>query len=534
MALLLVSLVLPAAPAMAASRTLELYFTHTRESIKIVYKRNGSYVGSALRDLNRFLRDWRRNEATKMDPELFDLLWEMQQEFGGTIHVVSAYRSPATNSMLRSRSRGVAKNSHHMAGRAVDFFIKGANIAKLRAAGMKRQVGGVGYYPRSNSPFVHMDTGHVRAWPRMPRSELARLFPDGKTLHLPADGKPLKGYAEAQRLERDGKLASLDGSSRGGGLLAFVGLGRGGGDAEPATAPRRAEPARDPPIAVRTASLGSQAQRTAPQPSAQARQPTSDDDGEERRGLFRQLPSVSLGGLIGRTRRADAPAPPEPAEVQPVALPSAPLTSVAAEAPAVASEPAAPPPTPRASPAGRSQEDAPAAPVVVAALPPHRPLRPSGTEVVPAPGALAYAREDVLPGDTSPQSDTAALIPSAPLGEPFASIGEPLAPMGEPLAPVAASSAETVPSALTAPVVEAMMRPVTGASPALLANPADVSSDGFATLVAPDRSAAMDEGVLLVLGFLGSGKPIQTGRNDWLRTDRFVGTRITVFASPRT
>ncbi|MEM8855678.1 MAG: DUF882 domain-containing protein, partial [Pseudomonadota bacterium] len=141
--------------AEANSRTLSLYFTHTKESIKVVYKRNGRYVPSALRDLNRFLRDWRRNEATKMDPELFDLLWEVQQEHGGrTIHIVSAYRSPATNQMLRRRSRGVARNSQHMAGKAIDFFIPGAKTSQVRISGMKRQVGGVGFYPRSRSPFV--------------------------------------------------------------------------------------------------------------------------------------------------------------------------------------------------------------------------------------------------------------------------------------------------------------------------------------------------------------------------------------------
>ena len=241
---LVLSAIIALAPttAAAANRTLDLYFTHTKERLKIVYKRNGAYVPSALRDLNRFLRDWRRNEATKMDPELFDLIWEVQQEFGGkTIHVVSAYRSPATNSMLRKRSRGVAKNSQHMAGKAIDFYIKGAKISKVREEGIKRQVGGVGYYPSSRSPFVHMDTGRVRAWPRMSHGQLARLFPDGKTLHVPSNGKPLKGYKEAQALEKAGKLQKLKGGTSVGvrSLFAFAGGGGSTRSAAAATAPPR-------------------------------------------------------------------------------------------------------------------------------------------------------------------------------------------------------------------------------------------------------------------------------------------------------
>lgn len=188
-----------AAPAMAASeRALYLYYTHTKETARIVFKRNGQYVQSGLNELNRFLRDWRRNEPTKMDPRLFDLIWEVYQDVGATqpIHVVSAYRSPATNAALAAKSSGVADNSQHMRGTAMDFYIPGVPLAKLRAAAMRRQVGGVGYYPTSGSPFVHLDTGSVRAWPRMTRAQLKEIFPDGKTMHLPTDGKPLsqEGY----------------------------------------------------------------------------------------------------------------------------------------------------------------------------------------------------------------------------------------------------------------------------------------------------------------------------------------------------
>ena len=187
--------------AAAEDRALKLYFTNTGERATIVFKRNGKFDQRGLNQINRFLRDWRRNEPARMDPRLLDLVWEVYRKSGAkeAIHVVSAYRSPATNNMLRNRSRntGVAKRSQHMLGKAMDFYIPGVKLATLRALAMQMQVGGVGYYPTSGSPFVHLDVGNVRAWPRMSRQELARLFPDGHTIHLPADGRPLPGYQVA-------------------------------------------------------------------------------------------------------------------------------------------------------------------------------------------------------------------------------------------------------------------------------------------------------------------------------------------------
>jgi len=202
------------APALAEKRTLKLFNTHTHETLTVTFKKNGRYIPSAIRELNRFLRDWRRNEATKMDPELFDLVWDVYRKSGAKkpIHVVSAYRSPATNNMLRKRSRGVARTSQHTRGKAMDFFIPGVSVAKLRAAGLRKEVGGVGYYPRSRTPFVHMDTGRVRHWPRMTRRQLARVFPKGKTIHVPSDGKPMPRYKQAladlnRREARSGKAS---------------------------------------------------------------------------------------------------------------------------------------------------------------------------------------------------------------------------------------------------------------------------------------------------------------------------------------
>ncbi|MDK1490598.1 DUF882 domain-containing protein [Sinorhizobium sp. 7-81] len=239
----------PPVEAAGQTRTLKLYFIHTKEKAQITFKRNGRYDSKGLQQVNRFLRDWRRNEPTKMDPRLLDLIWEVYQKSGSRdyIHVVSAYRSPATNGMLRSRSKGVAKKSQHMLGKAMDFYIPDVRLKTLREIGMKFQVGGVGYYPTSGSPFVHMDVGGVRAWPRMTRNELARLFPDGKTMHVPSDGKPLPGYQQAvadykrrvgaSAIEVAGGGAKGPGDvsgKRSGNLFAMLFGGGGDEDEEPA------------------------------------------------------------------------------------------------------------------------------------------------------------------------------------------------------------------------------------------------------------------------------------------------------------
>ena len=181
------------------TRTISMHHVHTDERITITYKRDGRYDEAALEKLNWLLRDWRRGKATRMDPQLIDLLWEVQRETGSKepIDIVCGYRSPETNSMLRRRSRGVARFSQHMLGHAIDFYIPGVRLEELREIGLRLQRGGVGFYPTSGSPFVHMDTGGVRMWPRMTRNELLHVFPDGRTVYLPTDGHPLPGYAVA-------------------------------------------------------------------------------------------------------------------------------------------------------------------------------------------------------------------------------------------------------------------------------------------------------------------------------------------------
>jgi uncharacterized protein YcbK (DUF882 family) len=257
--------------ASAETRSLRIYHVHTGERVEIVYKRNGRYVQDGLNKLNRALRDWRRNEPTKMDPRLFDIIWQVYQKSGsrGYINVVGGYRSASTNSMLRKRSKGVAEKSQHIRGKAMDFYIPGVSLKKLRYLGLQQQAGGVGYYPRSGSPFVHMDVGSVRHWPRMSRSELMAVFPRGNTVHVPTDGKPLAGYAMAlasqkSRLE-SASSAKFDNSSSGDGsskprISLFAALFGGGadeeedtGDADTAVAAAKPKPVKSEEVLVAAA-----------------------------------------------------------------------------------------------------------------------------------------------------------------------------------------------------------------------------------------------------------------------------------------
>jgi uncharacterized protein YcbK (DUF882 family) len=190
---------LETAVANGDTRTLSLHHLHTDENITITYKRDGRYDEDALKKLDHFLRDWRKEEEVHMDPHLFDVIWEVSREVSGEkgIQVVCGYRSPATNAMLRRRSGGVAEFSQHTLGKAMDFYISGVSLEEIREAGLRLQRGGVGYYPTSGSPFVHLDVGSVRHWPRMSREQLAHVFPNGRTVHIPSDGQPLSGYAQA-------------------------------------------------------------------------------------------------------------------------------------------------------------------------------------------------------------------------------------------------------------------------------------------------------------------------------------------------
>lgn len=163
-----------AAPAVAGrsfqssfdrTRTLSFYHLHTDEVIDVAYRIGERYQRSALQRLNHFFRDFRSGDTINMDPRLFDLLYDLKLSLGdpdARYHVVSAYRSPATNAKLRRASRGVAKNSLHLKGQAMDVRFPDLSTRNLRDAAVSLGRGGVGYYRRSD--FVHVDTGNVRTW----------------------------------------------------------------------------------------------------------------------------------------------------------------------------------------------------------------------------------------------------------------------------------------------------------------------------------------------------------------------------------
>lgn len=145
-------------------RHLSFYHTHTSEKLSVTYFANGEYDASALAELNHFLRDFRTGDEIEMDPGVFDILFDIQINTGssGDYHVISAYRSPATNEMLRSKSGGVASNSQHLLGKAIDVRLTDLNTVELRDVARSLERGGVGHYGESD--FVHVDTGRVRQW----------------------------------------------------------------------------------------------------------------------------------------------------------------------------------------------------------------------------------------------------------------------------------------------------------------------------------------------------------------------------------
>jgi uncharacterized protein YcbK (DUF882 family) len=145
-------------------RTLKFFHTHTGESLRVTYFRQGDYDPAAFAELRVFLAEWRDQEQHDLDPQLMDILWQLQQVTGktDTWEVISAYRSPKTNEVLRSKSRGVAKNSQHHLGKAIDVRLRGLELEELHTSARNLKLGGVGYYAKSN--FVHVDTGRVRYW----------------------------------------------------------------------------------------------------------------------------------------------------------------------------------------------------------------------------------------------------------------------------------------------------------------------------------------------------------------------------------
>ena len=150
--------------ATTAARQLKFYNLHTGESVSVVYWERGRYVPDSLAEIDYVLRDFRTGDVIAIDPNLLDLLHRLRRALASDepVHVISGYRSPATNAMLARRGKGVAKNSYHVKGMAIDLRLPHRELKDLRTAALALAHGGVGYYP--DADFVHLDTGPVRAW----------------------------------------------------------------------------------------------------------------------------------------------------------------------------------------------------------------------------------------------------------------------------------------------------------------------------------------------------------------------------------
>jgi uncharacterized protein YcbK (DUF882 family) len=159
----LCALIATGAAGAAEPRSLSLVHTHSGEQVTCRYA-GGSDDAGCRAQFGHLLRDWRNDDSHAIDPALFDLLYDLQRLAGGDapFEVISAYRSPATNELLRSRSSGVSEKSLHMQGRALDVRLRGFPTAKLGALARGMRRGGSSYYPESD--FVHVDTGRVRTW----------------------------------------------------------------------------------------------------------------------------------------------------------------------------------------------------------------------------------------------------------------------------------------------------------------------------------------------------------------------------------
>jgi len=263
------------ATALNETRTLSFHHTHSGEDLTVTFKRDGRYDEEALKQLNHFLRDWRTQDQTVMDRRLFDILWEVYRDVGGKqpINIISSYRSPATNAMLRRRSSGVARFSQHMLGHAMDFYIPGVPLEQIRFAGLRLQRGGVGFYPTSGSPFVHLDTGSIRHWPRMSPDQLAKVFPDGRTVHQSTSG-PMKGYELARAdIDRRGNGDASQGASKPSFLAAlFKGKSAAADEDDEGAAPAPVAAKNEKPVKTTVAAA---AAKPAEKPAEKAAKPAA-------------------------------------------------------------------------------------------------------------------------------------------------------------------------------------------------------------------------------------------------------------------
>ncbi len=346
------------------TRTINLFHAHRRDSISVTFRRDGSYDSGGLAQLNHFLRDWRNDQSTRMDPRLFDVIWEAQRGAGSSsvITVLSAYRSPTTNAMLRSRSRAVAKESQHMYGRAMDMRMADANMHRVREVALRLQRGGVGWYGSSN--FVHLDVGSVRAWPRLSYDQLARLFPDGKSVHISADGRVLPGYEEARALvaSRGGEYVPTLAQVKEKSFLARLFGWDEGDEAE-------ARPAAPATVASARGARGARGRAPAAsaptQVAAYAPPPSPSEEASSAAAFFRADAARRSGGEAAPVQVASAPAP---APVRAAARPE-PVKPETAKPETAKAETAKLEPDVAEKPARRAVEEQ----VASAPLPPRRP-----------------------------------------------------------------------------------------------------------------------------------------------------------------
>ncbi|MBJ6126501.1 DUF882 domain-containing protein [Microvirga splendida] len=508
------------------TRTLTFYHNNTKESLTVTFRRNGQYDQGALQQLNWFLRDWRRAESTRMDPRLFDTVWEVYREAGSDapVHVNSAYRSPQTNSMLRRRSSAVAKNSQHMQGKALDFYLPDVPASRVRAIGMRLQNGGVGYYPNAYTPFIHLDVGSVRAWPRMTRSQLASIFPDGKTVHVPADGRPLPGYelARAEVLAKGGTVAGYTAYADAEEAIAnqprrksFWATLFGGGDDEDEDAEE-----------IRVASRPGRAL------IASRQQPSPQDNyaSDSNSSVYAALQSYESPASA---RRA-------PVAIQPRPEPPAPAV-VASMAPALREDltPPAPPPLPptriTGAPStvqiasgptlawqqGPGASEMSIAKGAFAPMPPRRPdVDDTGIEALAGTVALAYAPlPPARPGSLAATNPIPVLADLRGTTDVVSISSAPLPPRRPDLRPVVVASAAPVDIPVTTTGSTPRDPKVKPAAPEAKAVPAPARPQAAAKPPATALSALMSAQPSLHMGF--SNKPVGD-----LATNRFTGPAV--------
>ncbi len=145
-------------------RRIRMYSGRTGENLDTIYWIDGKYIGEALNEINYFMRDWRQDEVIRIDPRNVDIMAASHRlmEVSEPYLLLSGYRTAKTNAMLRRRSRGVAKKSMHIKGKAADLRLSSRSVSQMARAAQAMSAGGVGRYYRSN--FVHMDSGPVRTW----------------------------------------------------------------------------------------------------------------------------------------------------------------------------------------------------------------------------------------------------------------------------------------------------------------------------------------------------------------------------------